>query len=386
MLAAVLCRICPLRSGALTAALSSATATPSADSTVSYLTSTCGLSSTAAARANSARVRLASPRAAAQADAVLALLRRYGFSDADISSAVRQAPILLTADPGKTLQPKLDFLASVGFETPLLQRLVLVSPLILLRSVEGHLKPLFASLREVLGSNARVVAALNTEPFAIRCQPKSAFLTLRMLRDVDGLSATDVSKLLALKASVILLAPDRINQIVELSRKVGVEPGNPMFVRLFCTFSKMKVPKLESKVALYRRLGFHNEAINQIIRRFPPSMNISEKKIAEIIGFLTGKAGLTHEDIVNNPSLVGRSLETLSRRCAVLTVLRRAGKQPQHRLPTLLIWAEKQFLEKYVRSHMEEVPDAHRAMNGEIPFDGFHSLEEKLKLCRRTRR
>lgn len=267
----------------------------------------------------------------------------------------------------------------MGIETPLLQRLVLANPIILCRSVENH-------LREVLGSDALVVAALNKKPFAIRCEPKSSlFLPLPLLRDVHGLSATDVSKIFALRPVVCLLGPDRINEIVEVTRKFGVEPGNSMFIRLFCAFSQMKLPTLESKFALYRRLGFHMDAITQMIRRQPSLVDISEKKIAAKVGFLTIKAGLTRDDIVSNPKLISRSLETLSRRCAVLAVLMRAGKQPQHELPKLLILVEKLFLEKYVSPHMEEVPDVLRAMNGEIPFQGFDSSEEKPKLPRKKK-
>ena len=184
MLAAVRRRLLPLPLGALAAAFCSPT---SADPTVSYLISRCGLSPDAAARA-AASVRLASPGAAAQADAVLALLRRYGFSDADISSTVRKLPVVLLSHPAKTLQPKLDFLASVGVSAPLLPRLISLTPVLLHRSVEDHLAPLFAALREVLGgSDARVVTALRQMPFVGRCQPKSTLLLgLPLLRDVQG--------------------------------------------------------------------------------------------------------------------------------------------------------------------------------------------------------
>jgi mTERF domain-containing protein, mitochondrial len=301
MLSAVRRRISPLRLSALAADFSPSTAAPSADPAVSYLISSCGLSPTAAARA-APSVRLASPRAAAQADAVLALLRRYGFSNTDISSTIRKRLTLLNTAPAKSLQPKLEFLASIGIEAPLLQRLVLLNPQILLRSINGHLEPLFASLREVLGSDAGVVAALNKMPFAIRCDAKSFLLTLPQLRDVHGLSAADVSKLVAARPCVLLLSPDRINEIVEAARKVVVEPGIPMFVHVFRVLSTMKAPTLERKFALYRSLGFHKDAVTQMIRRYPLSFTLSEKKILEIVPFLTDKVGLTRDDIVTCPN------------------------------------------------------------------------------------
>ncbi|PUZ65988.1 hypothetical protein GQ55_3G270100 [Panicum hallii var. hallii] len=385
MLAAVRRRILPLPVGALAAAFSSPAAAD--DPAVSYLISRCGLSPAAAARA-APSTRLASPGAAEQADAVLALLRRYGFSDAHISATVRKLPIVLVSDPAKTLQPKLDFLASVGVSAPLLPRLIALSPILLHRSVQDHLAPLFAALREVLGgSDDRVITALRQMPFIARCQPKVSLLrVVPLLRDVHGLSADQVATLVALQPAVIMQSPDRINEIVAAARRVGVEPGSPMFAYVFAIFSKMKAATLESKIALFRRLGFDDDSITHMIRWYPASMATSEKKISEIVGFLTGKAGLSLEDIVAYPTMLVRSLGAHSRRCAVFAVLRRAGKRSgQYRLPVALVSTEARFLQVYVLPHADELPDVLRAMKGEIPFEGFDGSKEKRLRARKKK-
>ncbi|TVU19366.1 hypothetical protein EJB05_35511, partial [Eragrostis curvula] len=102
---------------------------------------------------------------------------------------------------------------------------------------------------------------------------------------------------------------------------------------------------------LYQRLGFHKDAINLMIGRYPLMVAPSEKKIAEMVGFLTDKAGLTRDDIVAFPTMMVRCLEVHSRRLLVLT--------------------KERFLDVYVRPHVEEVPDVLRAMNDEIPFQGW---------------
>ncbi|KAF8719753.1 hypothetical protein HU200_024508 [Digitaria exilis] len=364
-------------------------AATNAEPAVSYLISRCGLSPAAAARA-APSVRFASPGAAAQADAVLALLRRYGFSDVDISATVRKLPIVLASDPAKTLQPKLDFLASVGISAPLLPRLIALTPIILHRSVDDHLVPFFATLREVLGaggsdargSDARVVAVLRKAPFVVRCHPKATLLRgLPLLRDVHGLSADDVAKLVALQPGVILQTPDRINEIVDAARRFGAEPGSSMFLHVFEILSKLTASTVESKIALYRRLGFANDSIKLMIGRRPRSLAVSEKKIKEAVGFLTAKAGLSLEDIVAYPNVLDRSLKSHSRRCAVFAVLRRAGKRSgQYRLSVALVSTEARFLRLFVLPHAEELPDVLRAMNGEIPFEGFGGWVEKPTL------
>ncbi|KAI5018610.1 hypothetical protein ZWY2020_043498 [Hordeum vulgare] len=352
------------------------TTSATADPTVFYLQSTCALSPTAAARAADS-IRLASPESTAQASAVLDLLRRYGFTDAHISATVRKFPIVLVSDPVKTLQPKLDFLASVGINTPLLPRLVSLSPIVLHRSIQDHLAPLFESLRELLGSNARVVTALHHMPFVVRCSPNSTLnLVLPVLRDVHGLPPEDVSKLVAVHPGVIMQAPHRLAEIVQAVKDAGIEPGEPMFVHTFAILSKMKTHTLERKYALYQSLGFQKDSVALMLRRYALAMAISEDKIKENVGFLVGRAGLSLEDIVTYPSMLVRSLESHCRRCAVLAVLRKEEKpEGNHRLAVVLVTTRKRFLQAYVQPHQNEIPDVFRAFNGEIPFEGFSVLE-----------
>ncbi|KAJ1262899.1 hypothetical protein BS78_09G144200 [Paspalum vaginatum] len=387
MLAAVRRRLLPFPFGALAAAFSSSTAatTAAAEPAVSFLISRCGLSPAAAARAaTSARLQagLATRGAAARADAVLALLRRYGLSDADVSETVRKLPIVLVSDPAKTLQPKLDYLVSVGISAPLLARLVSLNPILLRRSVQDYLAPFFTTLRDVLGgSETRVVAAIRSMPFVLRCNPKSTFLRgLPLLRDVHGLSGDEIARLVTLQPGVILQNPDRINEVVDTVRRFGVEPGSPKFVYVFKTFAKMKPSTLQSKFALFRRLGFDDDSITRMIWRYPLSMSTSEKKIQETVGFLTSKAGLSLEDIMTYPALIVRRVEGLSQRCAVLAVLRRLGQQSgQHRVPAALMITKVRFNKVYVLPYVEEFPDVLRAMNGEIPFEGFDRPDTKAK-------
>ncbi|KAG8085580.1 hypothetical protein GUJ93_ZPchr0010g8212 [Zizania palustris] len=346
-------------------------ASTTAEQTVSYLVSTCGLSPAEAARA-AASVRVASPGSTGNADAVLALFRRYGFTEADITNTVRMFPIVLASDPDKTLQPKLDFLASVGVTTPLFGRLVSISPIILHRRIEAHLVPLFDSLREILGSDSNIVTVLRKIPFILRYPHKDILLSVATLRDVHGISPSELSKLIALKPGVVLQCPDRINEIVQVIENVGVEPGNPMFVYMFAILSRMKAPTLENKFAVFRSFGFDKDDVNVMLRRYPGSMAVSEEKIKKTVAFLIGKAGLSREEIVRYPNTLALSLDSHCRRCAVFAVLRREGKPvAKHRLPSALHVSKAQFEEMYVLRHHQDVPDVSRAFRGEIPFEGF---------------
>uniref|UniRef100_J3M761 Uncharacterized protein n=1 Tax=Oryza brachyantha TaxID=4533 RepID=J3M761_ORYBR len=287
--------------------------------------------------------------------------------------------LVLASDPTRTLQPKLDFLSSVGITAPLLPKVVSLYPAILHRSIENHLAPLFGSLREVLGSDSNIVAVLRRMPFAIRCNYKATFLrTLPVLRNVHGLTPSAISQLIGIQPGVILLEPDRVEEIVQTVKDAGIGLANPMFVHVFAAFAKLKASNLEKKFALYRSLGFDKDDVAVMLQRCPAMIRVSDEKLKKVVGFLIGKAGLSREDIIKFPNMLERSLDSHSRRCAVLAVLRREGKpEERRRVPKLLVASFAQFTKVYVRQHEGEVPDVSRAINGEIPFEGFDGLEKK---------
>jgi mTERF domain-containing protein len=96
---------------------------------------------------------------------------------------------------------------------------------------------------------------------------------------------------------------------------------------------------------------------------------------------LVGKAGLSLEEIARYPNMLVRSLDSHSRRCAVLALLRKEGKQQgNHLVPVVLVSTVKRFFEVYVQPHQIEIPEVALAFNGEIPFEGFGVLQQPQPL------
>ena len=85
-----------------------------ADTTVSYLVNSCGLSPESAIAA-SHKVKFQSVE---KSHSVLALLRDYELSETQISNAIKKHPQILVVDANKTLKPKLEFLYSIGIQKP----------------------------------------------------------------------------------------------------------------------------------------------------------------------------------------------------------------------------------------------------------------------------
>jgi mTERF domain-containing protein len=134
-------------------AVSSAPNSELCPATVSYLIS-CGLSPAAAATAaTTQKTRIFSTD---KADDVRALLRDYGFTDADIVRTLRGASKLLIVDPERILRPKLAFFASLGFEP----RKIATAPFLLARSLDKHLVPSIQFIRGIIGSDDDLVFRL----------------------------------------------------------------------------------------------------------------------------------------------------------------------------------------------------------------------------------
>lgn len=103
------------------------------DSTLSYLANSCGLSPEAAIVA-SHKVKL---RSLEKSDFVLALLRRYEFSDTQISTVVCRHPQILVSDTQKTLLPKLEFFCSIGVSGLDLTKILTYKPKLLGTSLKN---------------------------------------------------------------------------------------------------------------------------------------------------------------------------------------------------------------------------------------------------------
>ncbi|XLR41462.1 hypothetical protein HN51_019654 [Arachis hypogaea] len=100
--------------------------------TISYLIATCGFSPETAVLL-SQKVHFKTPE---KPNAVLALLRKYGFSETQIANYIQKRPMLLLTDAEKIIKPKLKFFSSIGiFSSVDLPKLVIENQTLLARSL-----------------------------------------------------------------------------------------------------------------------------------------------------------------------------------------------------------------------------------------------------------
>ncbi|CAL4913101.1 unnamed protein product [Urochloa decumbens] len=353
-----------LSNGYCSAALAGAPQPEPCPATVSYLVS-CGLSPAAAAAAAS-KLRI---RSTDKADAVRALLRSYGFTDADIAEMVRRTPVLLILDPDRILRPKLDLFASLGVSP----RRLSTTPHLILCSLDNHLVPCIQFLRGVLGTDSHIRDAISRAPRGLLASlEKNMRPTVATLRRL-GLPDQSISKLIAVEMCVFMFSPDRISQIFEDLKSFDLSVTGTGFAHGFRVLCRLSRENWLRKLALYRSFGVSEGDLLKAFKKHPTMVLLSEEIIMRKLRFYLDELKLELSDVMGQPVIMGYSLEkSIIPRCAVLSVLMREGKiEPNIKLITALLGSTKKFSDKYVLRFAHNVPDVVKAYEGKIKFEGF---------------
>ncbi|VAH07227.1 transcription termination factor MTERF5, chloroplastic-like [Triticum urartu] len=334
--------------------------------TVSYLIS-CGLSPAAAGAATTSQhLRI---RSTDKADAVRALLKLYGFADADIVRTLRSAPVLLVVDPERVLRPKLDFFASLGFETHKLA----TEPLLLARSLDKHLVPAIQFLRGIIGSDDDLRRAFHRVPRGLAVDLDNNMRPAVEALRRGGLAEADISKLLVIRLGVLLSSRDRISEIFEELKAMGMSVLDPRFLYCFRAMSGVKRDSWLRKMAFYQSFGLSEGELLQAFKKQPTIFLFADESINKKVRFLLDELKLGISDVIARPVVLGYSLEKcILPRCAVLSVLMREGRiRRDIKLLQALLGSSRNFETRYVLRHADDVPDVVKAYQGKIKFEGF---------------
>jgi mTERF domain-containing protein len=337
--------------------------------TVSYLVS-CGLSAAAAA---ARKVRI---RDTDRADAVLAVLREYGFSEAEITRTVRQDPVLLTFDADRTIRPKLDFFRSLGFQPGFLAS----DPHILARSLDNHLVPCIEFLRSILGSDECVRAAVSRAPRALLFDVDNTMRPAVEAFRRHGLTEDSIARLLVIHLGVLIAPVHRIAEAFDDLKDLGLSVTDTTFLYCFRVFCILKRETLARKVALYQSFGVCEADLLRAFKTQPTILLVSDETVKKKIRFYLDVLKFGIGDVMAQPMTLSVSLEkTVMPRCAALSVLMREGKiQRKLNLISALLSNSKVFSERFVWRYAKDVPDVVKAFEGKINFQGFGAREFEL--------
>lgn len=337
--------------------------------TVSYLVNSCSFSPESALSAS----KLVSFDARDKPDSVISFFKNRGFSNIHISLIIGKYPRFLLSDPNKTLLPKLEFLYSRGASSSEVSKIIVKAPKILRRSVNKHLIPAFDFLKGYLQSNERTIASIKRFPSIIADFRQNQLNgSIRMLLDA-GVPEANVMYFLLYQPRMFTMDLDRFREILEDVMKMGFDPLKSSFVQAVHAIRAMSKSTWERKLNIYKRWGLSEKEIIAAFRSHPWCMTLSEEKIMLGMDFFVNKLGWESAAVVKSPVLLSFSLKkrTIPRASVLLFLFEKGLTKKKFMLVKPYMYTELQFLQKFVRPHLEEVPQLSKLYHVNVD-DGIH--------------
>ncbi|GFP85641.1 hypothetical protein PHJA_000707800 [Phtheirospermum japonicum] len=350
--------------------------------TVSYLINSCGLSPNDAISV-SKKVCFKSPE---KPDAVLKILREYGFKDArQIPRIVTRCPDVLVSCPNKTLLPKLEFLRSIGVPLPVLAQKLSAYPFVLRISLKNSIIPSFNYLKTLLQSDERVIRVFTRAPRAIEwCWAKMVASNVSMLRE-RGVPQSVIVTLIMRQPNSLLTKEEKLAVHVDRAVEMGFDVSRSTFAHAINVFIGLSKSTLNHKMEVYKRCGWSESDINAAFLKLPLCMGLSEKKITANMDFLVNTLGFKPAAIARNHVLLFLSLEKrIKPRCLIVGILneKRLLKKTL-RVTTLLNISEENFLKRYIVKYERDIPELLDIYRGKLsPREMGFSPE--VNLCRKA--
>ncbi|XP_028794811.1 transcription termination factor MTEF18, mitochondrial-like [Neltuma alba] len=322
--------------------------------TVSYLMSSLGLSRKVATEV-SKKVQLKNPD---KPNSVLNLFRSYGFSDTQISIVVKMHPRVLSANPEKTLLPKLRFLQSIGLSSSELQDVLISNYCLLGMSLEQCIIPCFEALRSFLDNDEEAKIALKRFKWLRSRQGVTNLAqNIMVLRDI-GVPRSSISLLATKYIDSAFLNHANFVEYVQFAKEAGVDPSKSLFINAVAVLGRLKKSTWQSKLDIFKRYGWTRDVTLSVFSKHPQCLMLSEKNITKSMSFLVDEVGIPLEGIAARPKLLHYSLEQrIIPRYSVIKVLKMKGLVKKNiSFISIVSYTEKKFVEKFVTRFHESVP------------------------------
>uniref|UniRef100_A0A6N2K9C1 Uncharacterized protein n=1 Tax=Salix viminalis TaxID=40686 RepID=A0A6N2K9C1_SALVM len=334
-----------------------APSSPSSSSfTVQYLINSCGLPlQTALSVSKKFQI---DENNLQKAQSAIQFLKSHGFQDTHIAKMIEKWPAVLRSKTEGTLKPKFDFLKKFGFVGPLLPQLAVLNPMIFKTSLDAHIKPCFELLKPFLESNEKILAALRRCPFLMSFSFNGTLRPNIDLLKKEGVPVDRVAKLLLSQPRSLQHSNDRIVYAVNYLKQLGIGPDKKMYIHALAVITGMSESAWGKKIDVFKSVGWTEEEVLGVFKRFPCLLLSSEEKIRGMMDFFLNKMKLERQTIVANPVLLKLSFSNrVLPRCNVLKVLKSKKLiKGEKNVATFLKLSEKDFMERCVTKYEDKVP------------------------------
>lgn len=298
-----------------------------------------------------------------KADLIINYLKEFGFSTSHLDMLLKRTPNVLSAKLDQTLKPKLLFLQGLGISPPDIVELLSVDPYILSRDITNQIAPSFLALKTFLGSEANVVKVLKASTAFLKYNLDKTMVPSIQLLKSCGISQSQITQFILNFPRLFLYKPEAMKEYISKVDEMGLSRDSKMFMHAVRVISSMSKESWESKLELFRSLGFTEEDILSVFRKSPQVFAPSERKIKEVSDILItaadcdGKFPVSHADL-----LVCSVKNRIIPRLKVMDTLEANNlikRRPSVR--TLLKLSSEQFFIKYVAPYSDVVGELYVA-------------------------
>ncbi|CAM8960773.1 unnamed protein product [Rhodiola kirilowii] len=290
-------------------------------------------------------------------DAVLNLLKSYGFSGVQIAGLIKQRPSF-TGIKCKTLVPKLKFLREKGFSGKSLADLISINPAILNRGLESQLEVAWDILKKKFGTDEQVVAIVKRAPrFLTSYLGKNLQPNIIMLQE-EGVHQASILKLVMLQPWVILEKPERMAYAIKAVKELGRHPSSLMFIHVLRSIIPVNEETWISKMEMFKKLGWTEQEIRHMLQHYPLCFSTSDEKIRASWDFFMNEVKYDRSMIIGYPKFLMYGLETRVRpRFKVFKVLKSMSLiREKTKFSSVVNRSELQFIERYILPFDGKIP------------------------------
>ncbi|RZC76656.1 hypothetical protein C5167_002861 [Papaver somniferum] len=280
-------------------------------------------------------------------DSVSNLLENYGFTKPYISNLIKKNPLILLYNPEKTLQPKFDYFNSKGLSGHDLAKFLSANTRVLSGSLQGKIIPAYDKLKSIVHCDKNVITIIkrNSQILTCKMDTNKMIVNIDLLRD-EGVPQSNISRFSIYQPRMFTKSTGRFKEIVVEIKGMGFDPYKVIFVKAIQVVAGLSKSNRESRVDVYRRLGWSDEEIHNAFMLHPQCMRPSEKKITSIIDYLVNQMGYS--------SLEKRIMP----RCSVYKMLTSKGLvKDKITLITFPCLSDESFLKKFVIKFEVEAPE-----------------------------
>ncbi|KAL0014526.1 hypothetical protein SO802_001595 [Lithocarpus litseifolius] len=172
----------------------------------------------------------------------------------------------------------------------------------------------------------KATSASKQSSLVIRCNIKKVLVPNISTLRAHGVPEKHVAGLLMMQPKSLMLRIDLFREVVCAIKEMGFDPMRHSFILGVRSMSLISKVNREKKKEVLRSFGWSENDFLTAFRVQPMLMICSEKKIRDVLDFLTTKGGLMSLDVARCPNLFLISVEKrMIPRCAVLQVLMSKG-------------------------------------------------------------